>query len=62
VRIAEVLRDAVRHNCPAILAVHNHPSDDPAPSEDDVTMTRELVAAGELRDIDVVDRTIVGSG
>ena len=62
VRIAEVLRDAIRRNSPAILAVHNHPSGDPAPSEDDIAMTRELVAAGELLDVDVVDHVIVGSG
>lgn len=62
VRIGEILRDAVRRNCPALIAVHNHPSGDPTPSADDVRMTRDLIAAGELLDIDVLDHIVVGSG
>ncbi|HJN93724.1 MAG TPA: DNA repair protein RadC [Dehalococcoidia bacterium] len=62
IRIGELLRDAVRRNCPNILAVHNHPSGDPAPSKDDIRMTRDLVLAGQLLDIDVLDHVIVGSG
>lgn len=62
VRVAEVLRDAVRRNCPALLAVHNHPSGDPTPSRDDIAMTRELVAAGRLMDIDVFDHIVIGAG
>ncbi len=62
VRNAEILREAVRRNCPAILVVHNHPSGDPAPSDDDVAMTRALVAAGSLLDIDLIDHIIVGTG
>jgi DNA repair protein RadC len=62
VRISELLRDAVRRNCPNLLAVHNHPSGDPTPSKDDVRMTRDLVLAGQLLDIDVLDHVIVGSG
>ncbi len=62
VRVAEILREAVRRNCPAILAVHNHPSGDPTPSPDDVEMTHALVAAGRLLDVDVLDHIVVGSG
>ncbi len=62
VRNAEILREAVRRNCPAILVVHNHPSGDPAPSDDDVAMTRALAAAGSLLDIDLIDHIIVGTG
>ena len=62
VRIGEVLRDAVRRNCPALIAVHNHPSGDPTPSRDDVRMTKDLVLAGELLDIDVLDHVIVAAG
>ena len=62
VRIGELLRDAVRCDCPAVIAVHNHPSGDPTPSADDLCMTRELMAAGRLLDIDVLDYVVVGTG
>jgi DNA repair protein RadC len=62
VRIAEVFRDAVRHNATAIVAVHNHPSGDPTPSAADVTLTVELVQAGTLLDIEVLDHLIIGQG
>ena len=60
VRIGEILRDAVRRNTPALIAVHNHPSGDPTPSPDDVAMTKELVRAGQLLDIDVLDHIVIG--
>ncbi len=62
VRISELLRDAVRRNCPNLLAVHNHPSGDPTPSKDDVQMTKELVLAGRLLDIEILDHVVVGAG
>jgi DNA repair protein RadC len=62
VRVAEVYRDAVRQNATAIVAVHNHPSGDPTPSSADVTLTIELVQAGELLDIDLLDHLIIGQG
>jgi DNA repair protein RadC len=62
VRVSELLREAVRQNCPAIVVVHNHPSGDPTPSADDIAMTRKLVEAGELLDIDVLDHIIIGEG
>ncbi len=60
IRTAEVFREAVRQNCPAIIVVHNHPSGDPAPSDEDVAVTRELVAAGEQLDIDLLDHVVIG--
>ena len=60
IRAAEVFRDAVRQNCPAIIVVHNHPSGDPSPSEDDVAVTRQLVEAGRLLDIEVLDHVVIG--
>lgn len=60
VRVAEVLRPAVRENCPAMLVVHNHPSGDPTPSTPDITLTKELVAAGKQLDIEVLDHIIIG--
>jgi len=59
-RVAEVFRDAVRRNCAAIIVAHNHPSGDPTPSPEDVTVTRELVTAGKLLNIEVLDHLIIG--
>lgn len=62
VRVAEVLRPAVRENCPSMVVAHNHPSGDPTPSAADVTLTRELVAAGKQMGIEVLDHIIIGQG
>ena len=62
VRIAEVFRDAIRHNATAIVAVHNHPSGDPTPSAADVALTVEVVTAGALLDIELLDHLIIGQG
>ena len=62
IRTAEVFRDAVRHNSVGIVLVHHHPSGDPTPSAADVYVTLELVAAGELLDIKVLDHLIIGQG
>ncbi|MCJ7509880.1 MAG: DNA repair protein RadC, partial [Dehalococcoidia bacterium] len=60
VRVAEVFREAVREGCPALIVVHNHPSGDPTPSGDDVAMTRQMVEAGQLLGIDVLDHIVIG--
>ena len=60
VRVAEVVRPAVRRNCPAIIIVHNHPSGDPTPSDDDVLVTRRLVTGAEMVDVDVLDHVVIG--
>jgi hypothetical protein len=52
----------VRRNCPAVVVVHNHPSGDPTPSTDDLSMTRQMVEAGRLLDIEVLDHLIIGHG
>ena len=62
VRPAEVIRPAVRDNAPSIIIVHNHPSGDPTPSSEDVAITRELVDAGKLLGVDVLDHLVIGSG
>lgn len=59
-RAAELLRDAVVRNAPSLVLVHNHPSGDPEPSPPDVTLTKELVKAGNLLGIEVSDHVIVG--
>jgi DNA repair protein RadC len=62
VRVGEIYRDAVRQNATAIVAVHNHPSGDPTPSAADVSLTVEMVRAGEMLDIDLLDHLIIGQG
>ena len=61
VRVAEVLRPAVRENCPSVILVHNHPSGDPSPSPEDILVTRKIRVGGEMIDIEVVDHVILGS-
>jgi len=56
IRIAEVFRDAVREQAAAMILAHNHPSGDPTPSPEDIAVTRAIVEAGKLLDIDVIDR------
>jgi DNA repair protein RadC len=61
-RIAEVFREAVRHQSTRIILVHNHPSGDPRPSSDDVAFTRDVCQAGALLEIDVLDHIVIGRG
>ncbi len=60
IRVAEVFCQAVRDNCPALVVVHNHPSGDPTPSSEDILVTEQIVAAGKVLDIEVVDHLIIG--
>ena len=62
VRTAELLRDAIRENCPSIILVHNHPSGDPSPSPDDAAMTQHVVEAGKMLNIEVLDHVVVARG
>jgi len=61
IRVGELFRDAIRQNCAAIIVVHNHPSGDPTPSPEDVHITEQMVEAGNLLDIEVLDHIIVGN-
>jgi DNA repair protein RadC len=58
----EVFRAATEHSAAAIVLFHNHPSGDPAPSAEDLILTRRLVQAGELMGIGVVDHVVLGDG
>jgi DNA repair protein RadC len=55
----EVFREAASARAAGIVLFHNHPSGDPAPSADDLSLTRRLAAAGELMGIDVLDHLIL---
>lgn len=62
VRVGEVFKESLKLNSAAIIVVHNHPSGDPKPSADDIFVTRQIVAAGQLLDVDVLDHLIIGHG
>ncbi|QDR80120.1 RadC family protein [Sporomusa termitida] len=58
----ELFREAIIYSAAAIILVHNHPSGDPAPSQEDITLTKQLVEAGNLLNISVLDHVIIGDG
>jgi len=62
IRSSEVFREAVKQNSPSIIILHNHPSGDPTPSEDDIEITKELLKAGRILNINLLDHIIVGRG
>lgn len=56
----ETFKAAILANAAAVILVHNHPSGDPSPSKEDISITRRLKDAGELLGIRVLDHVIVG--
>ena len=56
----EVFKSAIAANAAAIVLAHNHPSGDPTPSEADIKVTRDLIRAGNLLKIEVLDHIIIG--
>lgn len=58
----ETFKTAVRESAAAVIFVHNHPSGDTKPSQEDILLTRRLVQAGDLLGIKVLDHVIVGDG
>jgi DNA repair protein RadC len=56
----EVFKSAIAANAAALVLVHNHPSGDPSPSEADIKVTRDLIRAGQVLKIDVLDHIILG--
>ena len=59
IRVAEIFTPAIRRNLPSVIVLHNHPSGDPTPSPDDVAMTRAIIQAGKLLDVDVLDHIVI---
>jgi DNA repair protein RadC len=60
-RASEIFRQAVVRNCPGIIVAHNHPSSDPTPSPEDIEVTKQLLEAGRLLDIELLDHIIIGN-
>ena len=57
----EVFRAAIISSASAVVLMHNHPSGDPTPSQEDIKVTRQLVRAGEVINIKVLDHVIIGN-
>jgi DNA repair protein RadC len=62
VRVGELFRGAIQKNAAGVIVVNNHPSGDPAPSPEDVNLTRSMVQAGKLLDIELLDHLVIGRG
>jgi DNA repair protein RadC len=60
-RASEVFRPAIVRNCPNVIVCHNHPSGDPTPSLEDIEVTKQLVNAGQLLDIELLDHIVIGN-
>ena len=61
VRVGELFRGAITRNAASIILAHNHPSGDPTPSPEDVALTRAVIQAGKLMDIEVLDHLVIGN-
>lgn len=60
IRVGELFKQAIKENAAAIIVAHNHPSGDPAPSPEDIRVTRQIVQAGQLLNIEVLDHLVIG--
>ena len=56
----EIFKEAIIHNSASVVLAHNHPSGDPEPSEEDLTITKRLVDSGKILGIEVIDHIIIG--
>jgi hypothetical protein len=62
IRVGEIYKEPLRLNSAAIIVAHNHPSGEPIPSPEDVLVTREIVEAGKLLDVECLDHLVIGQG
>lgn len=56
----ECFKEAIKRNANAVILLHNHPSGDPAPSREDLDITKRLVEGGKILGIEVLDHVIIG--
>lgn len=61
IRVGELFREAIRRNATSLILAHNHPSGDPSPSPEDMTVTRTVVEMGKSLDIEVLDHLVIGN-
>lgn len=57
----EVFQEAIRHSAAALILVHNHPSGDPSPSREDIQLTKQMMKAGEIMGIPVLDHIVIAN-
>ena len=62
VRVGELFKAPIQRSAASIILVHNHPSGDPTPSPEDVALTRAVIQAGKMLDVDVLDHLVIGRG
>jgi DNA repair protein RadC len=62
VRVGELFRAAIEAPAAAMIVAHNHPSGHPSPSPEDIRVTKQIVEAGKLLDIELLDHLIIGNG
>jgi DNA repair protein RadC len=55
----EIFNEALEHNASSVILVHNHPSGDAEPSQDDLAITKRIIEAGKIMGIDVLDHIII---
>ncbi|MPM27171.1 hypothetical protein SDC9_73681 [bioreactor metagenome] len=60
-RVGELFRSAIQKNAASIILAHNHPSGDPTPSPEDIALTRSVIQAGKLLDIELLDHIVIGN-
>lgn len=58
----EIYKRALLESCSSVIISHNHPSGDPAPSKQDILITKKLIEGGKLLDINILDHVIIGDG
>lgn len=58
----EVFNLLIRHSCASCIVAHNHPSGNPEPSSEDLSVTKRLAEAGKIMGVDVLDHCIIGHG
>lgn len=58
----ETFRTAVKRSAAGVIFVHNHPSGDPTPSQEDIVVTKKLIEAGKVLGISVMDHIVIGDG
>src|SRR3989344_3937146 len=56
----EIFKEAIKESAFSVMLVHNHPSGDPEPSEDDIKITKQIIEAGKILNILVLDHVIIG--